>query len=79
MPTVKRRLPEHPHLDVPRREARELLEACLNGYPDALDRVRRRHPKFKRTSDDEAIAGHLKLTDARPLENGVTHFPKDIG
>jgi len=65
MPTVKRRLPEHPHLDVPRREARELLEACLNGYPDALDRVRRRHPKFKRTSDDEAIASRLKLSDAQ--------------
>jgi hypothetical protein len=55
MPTVKRRLTERPHLDVPRREARELLEACLNGDPDALERIRRRHPKFKGASNDAAI------------------------
>jgi hypothetical protein len=65
MPTVKRRLPERPHLDVPRREARELLEECQNGHPDALDRIRRRHPKFKGASDDEAIADRLKLSDAQ--------------
>jgi len=65
MPTVKRRLPERPHLDVPRREARELLEACLKGYPEALERIRRRHPKFKGASGDAEITGHLKLSDAQ--------------
>ena len=65
MPTVKRRLPERPHLDVPRREARELLETCLKGYPDALGRIRRRHPKFKDASDDVAITSRLKLSDAQ--------------
>jgi len=62
MPTVKRRLPERPHLDVPRREARELLEACQSGSHDALDRIRRRHPKFK---DDDAVSARLKLSDAQ--------------
>jgi hypothetical protein len=65
MPTVKRRLPERPHLDVPRREARELLEACQSGKPDALDRIRRRHPKLKDVSDNAQITAHLKLSDAQ--------------
>jgi len=65
MPTVKRRLPERPHLDVPRREARELLEACQSYKPDALERIRRRHPKFKDASEDAAITAHLKLSDAQ--------------
>jgi hypothetical protein len=65
MPTVKRRLPEHPHLDVPRREARELLEACQSGSRDALDRIRRRHPKFKDAPDNAAPNVHLKLSDAQ--------------
>ena len=65
MSTVKRRLPERPHLDVPRREARELLEACRNGSSDALERIRRRHPKFKGASDDAAIISRLKLSGAQ--------------
>jgi hypothetical protein len=28
MATVSRRLPARPHLDIPKREARELLNAC---------------------------------------------------
>lgn len=62
MPTVKRRLPERPHLDVPKREARELLDAFRRGDPDALERIHRRHPKFKSTS---AVALNLKLSDAQ--------------
>lgn len=65
MTTVSRRLPEGPHLDVPRREARELLEACRKNDPDALERIRRRHPKFKDTPDDAAIHAHCKLSDAQ--------------
>lgn len=65
MPTVSRRLPARPHLDVPKREARELLEACRQGHADALDRIRRRHPKFKDTPDDAAITAHFKLSDAQ--------------
>jgi hypothetical protein len=65
MSTVKRRLPERPHLDAPRREARELLEACRNGSSDALERIRRRHPKFKSASDVAAITSRLKLSGAQ--------------
>ena len=65
MTTVSRRLPERPHLDVPRREARELLDQCKKRDKDALERIRRRHPDFKDVPDDAAIAIGLKLSDAQ--------------
>lgn len=65
MTTVSRRLPERPHLDVPKREARELLGQCKKHVKDALERIRRRHPKFKDVTDDAAIAVGLKLSDAQ--------------
>ncbi len=65
MPTVSRGLPERPHIDVPKREARELLDQCRQGAEDALERIRRRHPKFKNVADDSAIAASFKLSDAQ--------------
>ena len=65
MPTVSRHLTERPHLDVPKREARELLDRCLQRDQDALERVRRRHPKFENATDDSEIAVRLKLSDAQ--------------
>jgi len=62
MPTVSRRLPERPHLEIPKREARELLAACRRSEQDALERVRRRHPKLKNAA---AIPLNLKLSDAQ--------------
>jgi len=47
MATVSRGLPDRPHLDVPKREARELLKDWRAGAPEALDRIRQRHPKFR--------------------------------
>lgn len=64
MATVSRDLPERPHLDVPKREARELLDLCKKSDPDALERIRRRHPKFKNVIEDAAIAS-IKLSDAQ--------------
>jgi hypothetical protein len=64
MSTVSRGLPENPHIDVPKKQARELLQQCKAKVADALDRVRGRHPKF-RNADDDAIATRLKLSDAQ--------------
>jgi hypothetical protein len=64
MSTVSRGLPANPHLDVPRKQARELLGQCKIRSTDALDRVRRRHPKFH-TAEDDAIVTRLKLSDAQ--------------
>src|SRR6476469_5715703 len=65
MATVSRGLPGRPHLDVPKREARALLKDFRDGAPEALDRVARRHPRFK----DE------KLTDANKGNEGAA--PKE--
>jgi hypothetical protein len=64
MSTVSRGLPANPHLDVPKKQARELLRQCKVKSTDAIDRVRSRHPKF-RTADDDAISTRLKLSDAQ--------------
>ena len=77
MSTVSRGLPERPHLDVPKREARELLDAWRTGDADALERIRHRHPRL-READDQAIArAAFRLSDAQLViarEYGFTHW-----
>jgi hypothetical protein len=65
MATVSRNLPERPHLDVPKREARELLQSWQKKEHDALERIRRRHPRFNGFSDDAIMAAAFKLSDAQ--------------
>lgn len=64
MSTVSRGLPPHPHLDVPKQQARDLLAQAKTKSADALDRARRRHPRFH-AADDDVIADRLKLSDAQ--------------
>lgn len=64
MPTVSRGLPAQPHLDVPKKQSRELLKQCKTKLIDALDRIRQRHPKF-RTADNDTISASVKLSDAQ--------------
>lgn len=65
MATVSRGLPEKPHLDVPKREARALLKEWRDGRSEALDRIRRQHPRF-RDADDAAISARkFLLNDAQ--------------
>ncbi len=65
MATVQRRLPETPHLDLPKREARELLEEWRAGVPGALERIRRRHPKFREANPGAISAAKFLLNDAQ--------------
>ena len=77
MTTVSRGLPKRPHLDVPKREARELLDRWRNGERDAFDRVRRRHPKFADADDATVAAGPFRLSDAQLViarEYGSVHW-----
>ena len=77
MVTVSRGLPERPHLDVPRRQARELLDQWRAADPDALERIRRRHPKFARASDAAVAAATFRLSDAQLViarEYGFAHW-----
>ena len=73
MPTVSRGLPQQPHIDVPKRLARELLALYRAGDAEALDRIRSRHPRFKKmkgasnqpNAADSSITAELKLADAQ--------------
>src|SRR5688572_12960949 len=65
MATVSRGLPARPHLDVPKREARELLKAWRAGLPEALERIRHRHPKFREADPAAISAGKFLLSDAQ--------------
>ena len=64
MSTVSRGLPARPHLDVPKKQSRELLKLCKESSFDALNRIRRRHPKFHHT-ENETLVKNLKLSDAQ--------------
>jgi hypothetical protein len=75
--TVSRGLPDRPHLDVPKRQARELLDLWRNGDRDALDRIRRRHPRFADADDARVSAGPFRLSDAQYViarEYGLAHW-----
>ena len=71
--TVSRDLPANPHIDVPKKQARELLRQCKAKSVDAIDRIKRRHPKFG-TADDDAIDARLKLSDAQLVIAGEYGF-----
>jgi hypothetical protein len=77
MVTVSRGLPDRPHPDVPKREARALLDAWKKGDADALERIRNRHPRFARADDAAIVAGTFRLNDAQLVvarEYGFAHW-----
>ena len=77
MTTVSRGLPERPHIDVPKREARELLDLWRHGNRDAFGRIRRRHPKFEDADDTRLAEGPFRLSDAQLViarEYGLAHW-----
>src|SRR5215470_915077 len=65
MATVSRGLPERPHLDIPKREARELLNLWRKGDREAFERIRNRHPRFAKADDAAVAAGPFRLNDAQ--------------
>lgn len=64
MPTTSRQLPAKPHLDVPKRQARELLLKSREKDVSAIARMRRSHPLFRDVSDD-LVTSKIKLSDAQ--------------
>src|SRR2546423_7904694 len=65
MATVSRGLPGRPHLDVPKREARALLKDWRAQSPEALDRIARRHPRFRDEDRETISTGKFLLNDAQ--------------
>lgn len=77
MATVSRRLPARPHLDVPKREARELLASWREKRPEALERIRHGHPRFVDTTDAALSSAVFRLSDAQRVvasEYGFTNW-----
>src|SRR5512140_2082049 len=77
MTTVSRGLPSRPHLDIPKRQARDLLRQFRAGDPEALDRIRRRHPRFKAMDASRLAAAEFRLSDAQLVvarEYGFSHW-----
>lgn len=77
MATVSRRLPKRPHLDVPKREARELLAEWRERRPEALERIRHCHPRFTDATDAAISSAAFKLSDAQQVlarEYGFTNW-----
>jgi hypothetical protein len=64
MSTVSRGLPANPHLDIPKKQSRELLKLCREFSIDALNRIRLRHPKFQST-ENGLLVENLKLSDTQ--------------
>src|SRR5687767_11136132 len=78
MSTVSRGLPERPHLDVPKRQARELLAAWRAHQPEAFARIRR-HPKLASADQATIAAANLRLADAQLVvarEYGFASWPE---
>src|SRR5215831_1869350 len=65
MATVSRGLPEQPHLDVPKREARALLKDWRAALPEALERIGKRHPRFRKADSAAISKGKFLLNDAQ--------------
>lgn len=65
MPTVSRQLPKNPEIKIPEGEARSLLEEWEARTPEALDRIGRRHPRFRGVEADAVPAPPFLLDDAQ--------------
>ena len=69
-----RELPARPNLEQYKKQAKELARDASAGDPDALNRVRRHHPRFA-----EAEAKRIALADAQLViarEHGFESWPK---
>ncbi len=79
MSTVSRELPASPHLDIPKRQARDLHRAWQARDPDAFARIRGRHPAFTGATDAALAAAPFKLADAQLVlarEYGSASWPE---
>src|SRR6266702_5165762 len=72
-----RELPVRPNLEQYKKQAKELARDCAAGVHDALERVRRHHPR-----SEELSGGHVALADAQlaiAREHGFESWPKFAG
>ena len=66
-------LPARPSLEQYKKQAKELVRAVEARNVDALDTIRRLHPRFRNTSDDPIAA--ITLADAQLVLARAHAFP----
>lgn len=69
-------LPDRPSLEQYKKQAKELHRAANDSVPEALQRIRRHHPRFRDT--DSAAQSAFSLTDAQLVlarEHGFDSWP----
>jgi ankyrin repeat protein len=77
MPT--RPLPPKPDLDQVRHQAKDLLHAHRAADPQAMQRIREFHPRFRRASDAAIAQAEFALSDAQlaiAREHGYASWPR---
>ncbi len=70
-----RRLPSNPNLDHLKYQAKDLLKERASRNAGAAQRVREFHPRFRRATDAEIFAAHLKLNDSQLTIARESGFP----
>jgi hypothetical protein len=70
-----RRLASNPNLDHLRYQAKDLLKEHAARDAGAAQRVREFHPRFRRATDADIFAAHLKLSDAQLTIARESGFP----
>jgi ankyrin repeat protein len=71
-------LPARPHLQQYKKQAKDLLKACKAGNPEALQRIKKHHPRLS-DLPDPAAPGKIALADAQftiAREHGFESWPK---
>src|SRR5215472_9526678 len=71
-----RELPARPNLEQYKKQAKELVRECAAGAHDALDRIRRHHPRYEATRDRATLLSDAQLVIAR--EHGIESWPKFV-
>jgi tetratricopeptide (TPR) repeat protein len=72
-------LPARPNLEQYKKQAKELVKACLSGDSEALQRAKKYHPRSGKLPDAEILSAKFAFADAQFIiarEHGFESWPK---
>jgi hypothetical protein len=74
-----KQLPAHPSLEQYKKKAKDLLKNLKSANPDALQRLKKYHPRLGKHSDSQLESANLALADAQVViarEHGFESWPR---
>jgi ankyrin repeat protein len=74
-----KQLPARPSLEQYKKQAKDLLKARKSGNPEAVQRIKKNHPRFTQLPDSEISHAKFTLADAQftiAREHGFESWPK---